>query len=79
MMDCHFCDGPAEMQSGRPQIFKYQITCAKCGMCGVPMLDNPDGSGPARAVQSWNRLQSLIAKGLLHEAIKPGSAGRMRL
>lgn len=67
-MDCQFCDGPAELGTGRPSVFKYQMHCVKCGMRGAPTLESIDGTGAESAIASWNRLQGLIAKGRLLEA-----------
>lgn len=72
LMDCQFCAGPAFIgqASGYPPVFTVQAQCHKCGMRGPPAFDQAGrpGSGAIQAVLSWNRLQALVAKGLLWDA-----------
>lgn len=66
IMDCQYCGGPAVLggAAGLPHSFQHAVQCECCGMRGYPTLDGQQ----EQAIKAWNRIQSLIAKGILVEA-----------
>lgn len=72
VMPCQMCAGvegaTAELSDGYRGV--AHVTCSNCGAWGPldPSLDEYyDDRSEVRAVELWNRMQSLIAKGLLIE------------